>query len=99
MPVCDLHAWPAPRLMQSMIDAYCAIAGHERLADMRTVLCRLDDMMVAQWDWSPRDILRRRVGASTMKDFLFLVQDEAALRDWKAEQRRAVWPCRLAVWI
>ena len=96
VPVCELHAWPAPRLMQSMIDAYCAIAGHERLADMRTVLCRLDDMMVAQWDWSPRDILRRRVGASTMKDFLFLVQDEAALRDWKAEQRRAAAQPELA---
>ena len=84
-----LAAWPRERLIIALLDAVCATAGANRLAERRRHLFNLDRFMQAHYAAKAGACMCERVGATVLSEYLVnrLEADEA--RKALAKARRA----------
>ena len=84
-----LAAWPPATLRSRQLDAVCAVAGHSRLAAIRTQLYAFDEHARHEYGYEPLEVMSARVGVSMFKSYLHSRSDAQLARERLAAQRKA----------
>jgi hypothetical protein len=84
-----LRSWPPATLRARELDAVCAIAGHSRLAAIRTHLVSMDNHARHEYGFEPLEIMSARASMSMLKSYLQERSDAQLAREQLARQRKA----------
>ena len=84
-----LRSWPPATLRARELDAVCAIAGHSRLAAIRTHLVSMDNHARHEYGFEPLEIMSARVSMSMLKSYLQERSDAQLAREQLARSRKA----------